>query len=789
VAVLTPLQAVPGQPTNQNQQGLDQPTNENLFVPDQAIKENLFGSGLAEPFPPTARPLGQEAFQHFPNSRLVLSTNRQNSQKGGSIRDENNESNSNIGSNKSNGTAEFENFPARRPERVRNPAHMKNKLRKKRPRPATEVPETVTKTNQNKMRSSTQRNEGGGIHSVTTRVIARPSPNFHPITESTTSITLAAQPQARPNVPISETEFPPILPDRQEQEDETPTTISTEDKRLNSITDTENDSEEKVHRSKLPNPKLSVLANNNDGVWFLEEKIPDSVTTSPFKRDFFNRTEERKVRPSKNGFINDEDNKAVSIVETSKKGEREQNFGKTFESTTFSTSRVEIHKSTTPAPITGQDIDEIQQDGEPAVFKAKEVLKGIRSKIGSKQEAGNDNIIVNNKGTSSNSLDLEVLPNKQSAFEEVKHEEDLEEVKHEEDLEEVKHDEDLEDDVKEKSTAPVIEASKPTQKQESQRFPSKKRKENSEENLTRASESEETSSTTLEKAETRSNNNDHEIEIDLDEEDKIERLIRTRRRKLRQRAKALLNAMDTSNKQNEPFVVLPMHQVDPTISINVDQMFDPKLHPGVKRISAYDFEGMLSNGNSNATISLSDNHIADITRPVSELKTSIEGLANSMKLLSSSVKESTTEKILSSGGLEESQSTILHLQDEIVKLTRVLESLKPPAIQAQDIEMSTRREDILESNNDADDDFGDKSLQDQDGFPSDPVKSEMKKPLKHSGESIKVFPARPENPEDLQIIEVFNPSPSGSTWFTSTPSVLANKIRPNEGKSFFLVFK
>jgi hypothetical protein len=247
--------------------------------------------------------------------------------------------------------------------------------------------------------------------------------------------------------------------------------------------------------------------------------------------------------------------------------------------------------------------------------------------------------------------------------------------------------------------------------------------------------------------------------------------------------------MDTSNKQNEPFVVLPMHQVDPTISINVDQMFDPKLHPGVKRISAYDFEGMLSNGNSNATISLSDNHIADITRPVSELKTSIEGLANSMKLLSSSVKESTTEKILSSGGLEESQSTILHLQDEIVKLTRVLESLKPPAIQAQDIEMSTRREDILESNNDADDDFGDKSLQDQDGFPSDPVKSEMKKPLKHSGESIKMFPASPENPEDLQIIEVFNPSPSGSTWFTSTPSVLANKIRPNEGKSFFLVFK
>jgi hypothetical protein len=34
---------------------------------------------------------------------------------------------------------------------------------------------------------------------------------------------------------------------------------------------------------------------------------------------------------------------AVSIVETSKQGEREQNFGKTFESTTFSTSRVEIH--------------------------------------------------------------------------------------------------------------------------------------------------------------------------------------------------------------------------------------------------------------------------------------------------------------------------------------------------------------------------------------------------------------------------------------------------------------
>jgi len=211
-------------------------------------------------------------------------------------------------------------------------------------------------------------------------------------------------------------------------------------------------------------------------------------------------------------------------------------------------------------------------------------------------------------------------------------------------------------------------------------------------------------------------------------------------------------------------------------------MFDPKLHPGVKRISAYDFEGMLSKANSNASISLSDNRIADITRPVSELKTSIEGLANSMKLLSSSVKESTTEKILSAGGLEESQSTILHLQDEIVKLTRVLESLKSPVIQAQDIEMSTKREDILESDTE-EDDFGNKFQQDQDGFPSDPVKAEMKKPAKHSDELVKVLPASTENPEDLQIIEVFNPSPGGSTWFTSTPSVLANKKRPVEGES------
>jgi hypothetical protein len=172
------------------------------------------------------------------------------------------------------------------------------------------------------MRSSTQRNSPGPV----ARLTARPSPNFHPITESTTSLA-PLLPQARPNVPISETEFPPDLPDRQVHDNNDGNDlkhdiklfaeeehIQEEDrKQISRVLDKQghlfnseesqgqkpelpekieqiNKSEEnKGNRSKAPNSKLSVLANNNDGIWFLEEKIPDVVNVTNNKREFLNK--------------------------------------------------------------------------------------------------------------------------------------------------------------------------------------------------------------------------------------------------------------------------------------------------------------------------------------------------------------------------------------------------------------------------------------------------------------------------------------------------------------------
>ena len=76
--------------------------------------------------------------------------------------------------------------------------------------------------------------------------------------------------------------------------------------------------------------------------------------------------------------------------------------------------------------------------------------------------------------------------------------------------------------------------------------------------------------------------------VSSDEMKELAKLMKLRRRKLRQRAKSLMSAMEDMN-DTEPFVVLPMHQVNPRLKIDVDEMFDPDKHPGVKRISAYDF--------------------------------------------------------------------------------------------------------------------------------------------------------------------------------------------------------
>ena len=119
-----------------------------------------------------------------------------------------------------------------------------------------------------------------------------------------------------------------------------------------------------------------------------------------------------------------------------------------------------------------------------------------------------------------------------------------------------------------------------------------------------------------------------------------------------------------------------------------------------------------------------------------------------------------------------------------MKLTRVLESLKPTTLRADEIEGSTKRIDLPNGSLE-EEDFGGRHPPDQDGISSDLVKAEMpQKPQKQRENS-----AKKEIPEKLQIIEVFNPSPGRSTWFTSTPSGIGNKNRPVEGWNLFLNFK
>jgi len=143
---------------------------------------------------------------------------------------------------------------------------------------------------------------------------------------------------------------------------------------------------------------------------------------------------------------------------------------------------------------------------------------------------------------------------------------------------------------------------------------------------------------------------------------------------LRQRAKALATAIEDIEKE-EPYIVFPMDKRN-TENKNVAEIFDHKNHPGLKRISAYDFEAMER---------ARDEAEQSISRPVAELKVSIEDLANTMSILTRSVTETTTKKDT------ESDDKISQLQKEIEKLTRTLENLKlaPPIISLNDRDKSS----------------------------------------------------------------------------------------------------
>ena len=114
-----------------------------------------------------------------------------------------------------------------------------------------------------------------------------------------------------------------------------------------------------------------------------------------------------------------------------------------------------------------------------------------------------------------------------------------------------------------------------------------------------------------------------------------------KRKRFRQQPKSL------SGEAQSDYVVYPK---------NTDEIFAG--HPGLKRISAYEFEKAMSKAEDT------------ITKPVAELKVSIEELANTMNQLSRNVLETTTKKE------ENSEDKILQLQEEIAKLTKTLETLQ-----------------------------------------------------------------------------------------------------------------
>eukprot|EP00090_Calanus_glacialis_P015199 TRINITY_DN24050_c0_g1_i1.p1 TRINITY_DN24050_c0_g1~~TRINITY_DN24050_c0_g1_i1.p1 ORF type:complete len:2302 (-),score=417.30 TRINITY_DN24050_c0_g1_i1:127-7032(-) len=450
-------------------------------------------------------------------------------------------------------------------------------------------PDLATKYNRNKMRSSTHKNTK---KKKIGRLNLRPhkqqtSPNFHPIQPRPNGGDTLV-PQARPNVPVSETdhtggmrpEIPKLLADNR-------------DKHLQS----------KVQTTPTVPTDRSVLSNNNNGIWFIEEKMKDFDEDKPLKREFSESNNRTTINPAiterprtwpaslktsapKQNDIYDD----VTIIERSKNGETEQKFtGKTIESTTFSTSRVQVSSSTTPAPnyvkgghakdlmklMKRKRLNNLENDSQSALKdlmlgKGKKLLYALQES----KELNDNDVIVNNRGKSPNSI-----VNDHSSSER-----------------------DRSDPINEQSRHDALKNAK---------------------------------------------------------------LGRLRRKKLRQRAKALATAIEDMEKE-EPYIVFPMDKRN-TENKGVDEIFDHKNHPGLTRISAYDFEAM-ERAREQAEQSIS--------RPVAELKVSIEDLANTMSKLSKSVTETTTKKDT------ESDKKISQLQEEIAKLTRTLENLKlaPPTI-------------------------------------------------------------------------------------------------------------
>ena len=330
------------------------------------------------------------------------------------------------------------------------------------------------------------------------------SPNFHPIRPRPTPLTrLNLVPQIRPKVPGTETHS--------------------------------GAGEERAGN-------LDILSNDNNGVWFIEEKIKDE--TQPLKREFLETENKTTVNPAltekprtwpsvlkkKVPAVNDIYND-VTIVEKSKNGQ----IGDRAQSTTFSTSRVQMSVSTTPRPEMLMKIAE-RKRVEDFDNQSDTALRDLMLKKAHKL--------------------LDTLAHK---------------------------------------------------------------------------------------------------ERDLVRENAVTRP--GKRKRLRQQPKSLPGA--ESEGESDAYVVYPMAKAH-TENKDVDQIFNN--HPGLKRISAYDFEKAMSSAAEST-----------ITKPVAELKVSIEELADTMTQLTRNVLETSPK----AGELQgQGEDRISQLQEEIAKLTRTLETLQ-----------------------------------------------------------------------------------------------------------------
>ena len=289
----------------------------------------------------------------------------------------------------------------------------------------------------------------------------------------------------------------------------------------------ETESGSEVHDT---NTDTAVISNNNNGVWFIQEKMKENG--GQVKREFSSAENKTTINPAltekprtwpstlkksvprENNIYDD-----VNVIERGKSGQLEQ-IGSSRESTTFTTSRVEMSVSTTPSPAQLKKSDSALRD------------------------------LMMNKAHRL----LDSLANKEEKFER------------------------------------------------------------------------------------------------MDEMGNI-RPAGKRRKKFRVQPKSLSGG--------EVHTVFPMDR-EHTENKPVHEIFNS--HPGLKRISAYDFERAMAGGPSPLSI----------TKPVAELKVSIEELANTMNQLNRNVLETSTK----AEPKEPEDDKITQLQEEIAKLTKTLETLR-----------------------------------------------------------------------------------------------------------------